>query len=118
MKVVIGIDPGLTNCGYALISQNGNSAKALSIGAIHTSKDDSTPTRLAQLHDELSDLINEYSPNIMALEKIFIKMNQKTGTGVTQAAGIAMALGVKANCEISEYTPKQIKKNHYQLWGS
>ncbi len=106
----MGIDPGLTRCGYALIEQNGSSPKALSIGVITTPKEDNVAVRLAKLQSDLLDILEENPPDAMAVEKVFIEINRKSGTAVTQAAGIALALGAQKSCEIAEYSPKQIKK--------
>ncbi len=106
---VMGVDPGLTRCGYAVIEQKGTSQRALVIDVLTTPKDSPDHERLAELHKEIARLIEEFSPQAIAIEKIFIKQNRTTGTAVSQAAGLAMALGSLAGCEISEYTPKQVK---------
>ncbi len=116
MAVIIGVDPGLTRCGYAVLSQNGNSTKPLAMGVITTSKTDPTPTRLAELHQNLCLLIEEFSPFVMAVEKVFFMSNQKSGISVIQAAGIAMAAGQTAGCIVREYAPTEIKKT-ITSWG-
>lgn len=109
-QIILGVDPGLTRCGYGIISQNGNCSKVLSMGVITTDKKDPNPTRLAQIYEAFKELIEAFEPQAMAVERVFIERNLKTGTGVTQAAGIVLALGSMYNCEIREYTPTQIKK--------
>lgn len=108
--MVIGIDPGLTRCGYGVVLQNGSAVEAIAMGVISTDKDSPTHSRLAQLHQDISEIITEFNPEVMALERVFIELNRKSGTATTQAAGVAMTIGSLNNCEIREYSPKQIKK--------
>ena len=114
---VIGIDPGLTRCGYAVLDQSGRTTRAVALGVISTPKENDTPNRLAQLQQELDSLFKEYPPQILAVEKVFFSINRKTAMAVNQAAGIALALGALVpGCEIFEYSPTEIKRT-LTNWG-
>ncbi|MCY3578096.1 MAG: crossover junction endodeoxyribonuclease RuvC [bacterium] len=108
--LVMGIDPGLSRCGYGVVRQKGRATEAIAAGIIRTDKDDPTPRRLYELQHELADLMDTYSPNAVAVEQVLFQVNVRTAMGVGQACGVAMAAAVGAGAEVFEYSPTQIKK--------
>ncbi len=115
--VVLGIDPGLTRCGYAVLqARSATKISALSLGVLRTSPKCSLPDRLAELHDELSALLHEFTPDAVAVEQVFFQTNVRTAMGVGQASGIALALAARDGAEVAQYTPSQIK-NAVAGWG-
>lgn len=108
--LVMGIDPGLSRCGYGVIRQKGRATEAVAAGIIRTDKDDPIPRRLYELQNELADLMGEYSPGAVAIEQVLFQVNVRTAMGVGQASGVAMVAGVGAGAEVFEYSPTQIKK--------
>ncbi|MEO6122776.1 MAG: crossover junction endodeoxyribonuclease RuvC [Ilumatobacteraceae bacterium] len=108
--MVLGIDPGLTRCGYAAIQATGpNSAIALSLGVIKTPATDPLPKRLAELRAEFSTLIAEFRPHVVAVEHIFFQNNVRSAMSVGQASGLALAEAWSCGCEVVQYTPNQVK---------
>jgi len=108
--VVLGIDPGLTRCGYAAIQATGpNSAIALSLGVIKTPATDPLPKRLAELRSEFATLIAEFRPHVVAVEHIFFQNNVRSAMSVGQASGLALAEAWSCGCEVVQYTPNQVK---------
>lgn len=108
--VVLGIDPGLTRCGYAAVQATGpNSAVALSMGVIRTAATDPLPKRLAELRHELAELIDEFRPHAVAVEQVFFQTNVRTAMSVGQASGLALAEAWACGCEVVQYTPNQVK---------
>lgn len=107
---VLGIDPGLSRCGYGVVEQVGRRAEAVAIGVIRTPPDDALPQRLARLQREFRSLMAEYRPSVVAIERVFFQVNVQTAMGVAQASGLAMAEGHSAGAEVVEYTPNQIKE--------
>jgi len=107
---VLGIDPGLTRCGYAVVDGRGlNSVSAVSLGVIRTPASDPLPKRLAALRTEFTDLIAEFSPDVVAVEQVFFQVNVRTAMSVGQASGLALAEASLAGCEVIQYTPNQVK---------
>lgn len=106
---VLGIDPGLSRCGYGLVEHRGGRSRALRAGVIRTSPDDTVPRRLAELQRELRALIAETSPDCVALERVLFQVNVRTAMGVGQASGVAMAEAAAAGCHVVEYSPNQVK---------
>ena len=108
--LVMGIDPGLSRCGYGVVRQKGRATEAVAAGIIRTDKDDPIPRRLFELQNELVDLMGTYSPDAVAIEQVLFQVNVRTAMGVGQASGVAMAAAVGAGAEVFEYSPTQIKK--------
>jgi crossover junction endodeoxyribonuclease RuvC len=99
---VLGIDPGLTRCGYAVLEAHGTrTVRALSMGVLRTPPSSPLPQRLAELKGELAALIAEFAPNAMS---------------VGQASGLALAEAAAAGCDVVQYTPNQVK-NAVAGWG-
>ena len=107
---VLGIDPGLSRCGYGVIRLTAAKARAHAIGVITTPPSLSTPQRLAMLQSELVGLVEEFQPDVVAIERVFFQVNVRTAIGVAQAAGLAMAAGAAAGASVVEYTPNQVKQ--------
>lgn len=108
--LVMGIDPGLSRCGYGVVRQKGRDTKAVAAGIIRTDKDDPVPQRLHELQSELVELLSEYQPEAVAIEQVLFQVNVGTAMGVGQASGVAMAAAAGAGAEVFEYSPTQIKK--------
>jgi crossover junction endodeoxyribonuclease RuvC len=113
---VLGIDPGLSRCGYGAIDarpgggQGGRGAKAVAVGVLRTPPSAPLPERLAELQRELRDLIRELRPDAVAVEKVFFQSNVRTAIGVAQASGLAIAEAANAGAIVAEYTPNQVKE--------
>ncbi len=107
---VLGIDPGLSRCGYGVVEQAGRRPRAVAAGVLRTEPDDPVPIRLAALRDDLRQLIAEHRPAVVAVERVLFQVNVRTAIPVAQAAGIAMVEGVAAGAEVAEYSPNQVKQ--------
>jgi crossover junction endodeoxyribonuclease RuvC len=108
--IVLGIDPGLTRCGYAVIEGKGaRTLSALALGVIRTSPSSPLPQRLAELKIELASLIAQFRPDAVAVEQVFFQVNVRTAMSVGQASGLALAEAAAAGCDVMQYTPNQVK---------
>ena len=105
----MGIDPGLTRCGYAVLESVGTKVRAVALGVIRTPPGDPLPNRLADLRRELAALIAEHRPGSVAVEQVFFQVNVRTAMSVGQASGLALAEAATAGCEVAQYTPNQVK---------
>ncbi len=106
---VLGIDPGVSRCGYAAVMGRGSDTTVRALGVLTTSPSDPLPTRLAQLGDELRGLVAEIGPDVVAIERVFFQVNVRTAMSVGQASGLAMAEAARAGCEVAHYSPNQVK---------
>lgn len=107
---ILGIDPGLALVGFGLIDVNGNSYKLVDYGVIETKAGISLPTRLEKIYDLMSQLIDTYEPDEVAVEELFFNKNAKTAITVGHARGVEILACKNKGLEIYEYTPLQIKQ--------
>lgn len=107
---VLGIDPGLTRCGYGCIEWSGpNRVRAVAAGVIQTHHTEELPKRLAIIQQEIQALIADYSPGVVAIERVLFQVNVRTAMAVGHASGVIMAAGSLAGCEVQQYSPNEIK---------
>lgn len=107
---VLGIDPGLSRCGFAVIEPDGRGrGKAIAIGVITTPPADPTPDRLAEIQREIRAIMREFHPSVVSIERIFFQNNVSTAVSVAQVSGIVIAESISAGADVAEYSPNQIK---------
>jgi crossover junction endodeoxyribonuclease RuvC len=106
---VLGIDPGLSRCGYGCVTRRGSGFEAVAAGVITTAPSDALPMRLAQLRSDLSELMDELRPAAVVLERIFFRTNARTAMPVGQASGVALLTAYEHGCNVAEYTAAEVK---------
>lgn len=114
---VLGVDPGLTRCGYAVVDGRPGGSVAVALGVIRTPATGELPARLAALQAELAALIAEFRPDAVAVEQVFFQVNVRTAMSVGQASGLALAEASRAGCVVAQYTPNQVKDT-IAGWGA
>src|SRR5690349_24634614 len=102
---ILGIDPGYDRVGIAII-ENG---VLIYSECFDTSSKDKFHIRLKQIGQKINTVIKEFSPDVMALESLFITKNQKTAMKVAEARGVISYEACLQNIPIHEYSPPQIK---------
>ena len=107
---VLGIDPGLSRCGYGAVERVGRRPRAVAAGVIRTDPTLEVPNRLSALQADLRALIHQHRPAVVAIERVLFQVNARTAIPVAQAAGVAMVEAVAAGCEVVEYSPNQVKQ--------
>jgi len=107
---VLGIDPGISRCGYACVEAGGRRSRAVALGVLRTAPEDPLPQRLAELQVAVRALLDELGPAVVAVERVFFQVNVRTAMAVGQASGIVMAEAHAAGCELAQYTPNQVKE--------
>lgn len=110
---VLGIDPGVTRCGYGLVAPSGGGlgrATALAAGLLTTDKEVPLPQRLATLQSDLAELLDEYRPSVVVVERVFFQTNVRTAMSVGQASGLALAAAAARGCEVAQYTANEVKQ--------
>ncbi len=106
---VLGIDPGVSRCGYGAVTAEGSEPRAVVAGVITTPTTDDLPARLASLSRELRALIAELQPDAVVVERVFFQTNARTAMSVGQASGLALAAASEAGCEVAQYTANEVK---------
>ena len=108
---VLGIDPGTGICGFGVVDfKPGKKPKMITAGVISTPAHTPLSERLVDIHDSLSEIIEETKPDVMSVEKLFFAQNVTTAISVAHARGVVVLVGAKVNLPIYEYTPLQIKQ--------
>lgn len=107
---VLGIDPGLSRCGYGCAERDRASYRAVCAGVITTPPSDPLPQRLATLSVELRSLIAELRPDAVVVERVFFQTNVRTAMSVGQASGLALAAAAEAGCDVVQYTANEVKQ--------
>ncbi len=109
-KIILGLDPGIADTGFGVISVDNNKLNCLDFGSIKTSSKDDFLDRLEKLDNELQKIIDKYKPEIVCVEKLFFNNNAKTALIVGQARGVIMLKIKKNKIKLVELTPLQIKQ--------
>ncbi len=107
---VLGIDPGLSRCGYGVITRRSGSLAAVAGGVISTDPTTPLPERLRILSDELRALVAEFRPESVVVERVFFQVNARTAMATGQAAGIALVAAAESGCEVAQYTANEVKQ--------
>ena len=108
---VLGIDPGLSRCGYGLVSRAEGTAglRAHAAGVVETDPAAPLAERLLILHTELRALVQELGPQAVVVERVFFQVNAKTAMSVAQASGLALLVAAEGGCEVVQYTANEVK---------
>ena len=107
---ILGIDPGTGILGFGVIDVDSKGkAQLVDAGVIRTPVKQADSDRLLTIFDELTQIIQEAKPQIMAVEKLFFSQNVTTAMSVSQARGVVLLLGKQHGLELHEYTPQEIK---------
>ena len=108
---VLGVDPGLTRCGYGAVRRDAGKLRAVAAGVLTTPPKAYLPDRLAELQLGIRALLVELAPDAVAVERVFFQSNVRTAMAVGQASGVVLAEAVNAGCAVVEYTPTQVKSS-------
>ncbi len=108
---MLGIDPGTTGMGYALLSLDVEPPRLVRCGLVPAPRDASAAERLVAIADALDALIREHAPDALAVERLYFNRNVRTAMSVAEARGIALLCGARAGLRVAEYTPQEIKQS-------
>ena len=106
---VLGVDPGLGRCGWAVLERRDGRVAAAGYGTIHTDGDQVAP-RLAELATKLRQVLATHRPEALAIERLFFNANVRTAMTVGQASGVVLLLAAERGLPVSAYTPPQVKQ--------
>jgi crossover junction endodeoxyribonuclease RuvC len=107
--IVLGIDPGLANTGYGVVTLNGGRLLALDGGVIQTRAQVPQELRLAEIHAAVEALLLEHEPDAVALEELYFGQNVRTAFAVGHARGAVMLAAGRRGVPCASYTPQQVK---------
>ncbi len=110
MTRIIGIDPGLRNTGWGVISQEGSKLTYVADGALHSDGDRPLAERLLQLHAQLMEVFREFTPDEAAVEETFVNTDARATLKLGQARGVIMLAPAMLQIPVAEYAPNTVKK--------
>lgn len=109
-KIIMGIDPGLTRCGIAVVSQKSlREISLVEVGVILTPAEAPLDQRLLQIEKEIESWIVRNRPGVVAVERVFAQHNVRTVMGTGQAAGIALLIAARHGISVAMHTPSEVK---------
>ncbi|MDA2963255.1 MAG: crossover junction endodeoxyribonuclease RuvC [Actinomycetota bacterium] len=107
---VLGIDPGLTRCGIGVVEGAvGRALSMISVGVILTPPDLALELRLLEIDRELNEWVAMWSPDVIAVERVFSQHNVRTVMGTGQVAGVALLIAAKSGIPVMMHTPSEVK---------
>ncbi|MEO0752620.1 MAG: crossover junction endodeoxyribonuclease RuvC [Pseudomonadota bacterium] len=106
---IVGIDPGLRNLGWGVIDVDGSRLRHVANG-VCVSAGDALADRLLSLHQQLTDVVAQYTPTAAAVEQTFVNKDGVGTLKLGQARGIAMLVPAQFGLTVGEYAPNKIKK--------
>lgn len=109
--LVLGIDPGLVTTGYGFIQSKNNDNNIIDYGTISPKKTDNLSLRLNTIYEDITYLIEEYKPSVMAIEEVFYGKNVKSALLLGHARGVAMVCASKNSIPVFEYSARKVKQS-------
>ncbi len=107
---VLGVDPGLTRCGVGVVEGSvGRPLRAVAVDVIRTPAGDDVAHRLLAIERALSEAIDTYAPDVVAVERVFSQNNVSTVIGTAQASGVAMVAAARRGLPVVLHTPSEVK---------
>ena len=107
---ILGIDPGYATIGFGVLDSDRGKHRLVQCGVITTPAHTSLSSRLAQIYDDMQQLIELFKPDAVSIEELFFNTNITTGIAVAHGRGVILLACEKAGVEIYEYTPLQVKQ--------
>lgn len=107
---VLGVDPGLTRCGVGVLDiDSRRQPQFVHVEVIRTDSDLELTTRLGQLSEHMSIVINSMAPDVIAIERVFSQLNVRTAMSTAQASAVVMLAAYERNIPVVMYTPTEVK---------
>jgi crossover junction endodeoxyribonuclease RuvC len=107
---VLGIDPGLTRCGFGVVDgQPGRPPTMVDVDVVRTPPELETARRLVQIETAVEDWVRRHRPDAVAVERVFAQHNVQTVMGTAQAAGVAMLVAARHGLPVALHTPSEVK---------
>lgn len=109
--IILGIDPGYAIIGYGVINSDTVKFKPIEYGAITTPAKTPFSSRIESIFYGITEILEKYSPDALAIEKLYFNTNTTTAIDVAQARGVILLAAALKKIPIYEYTPLQVKQS-------
>ncbi len=107
---ILGIDPGMAIVGYSLIEFEDDKIELITSGSIQTEKGVRESSRLLEIFNDMTTIIDKFKPDVCAIEKLFFFRNRTTVMPVAHARGVILTVLEQFGVPIYEYTPMEVKQ--------
>jgi crossover junction endodeoxyribonuclease RuvC len=109
-RVILGVDPGLTRCGVAVIrALPSRKVQLIHVDTLKTPSTDELSSRLKAIGEGIEGLILKHKPTAIAIERVFAQANLRSVMGVAQISGVVLFLAAKHGIPIEMHTPSEVK---------
>lgn len=106
---ILGIDPGYDRVGIAIVEKEKGGNVLLHSECFVTDAKSPFYERLVKIDKRIRAILDEFEPDVLSIETLFISKNQKTGMRVAEARGTIALAAAKKGMKIFEYSPPEIK---------
>lgn len=110
MTTILGIDPGSRITGYGIIKEECRKIRYIDSGCIRTSEGELS-ARLLQIYDGICQLMDDYLPDEVAIEEVFMHQNPGSALKLGHARGAAMVAAASHRVKVSEYAAREVKQS-------
>jgi len=116
--IILGIDPSLRSTGFGVIEVNGNQMSALCHGHVKNPPTVLPSRCLVRISDAVTKLIDEYTPEAVAIEGLVYVQNTRIAFTLGQVRGVIIAAAARNDLPIHEYAPRKVKQAVTGLGGA
>lgn len=107
---VLGVDPGLGVTGYAIVEQRGGAPRLVEAGAIRGRRSHDLPARLVALHAAVAEILEEFRPDLVALEDLFTAHRfPRAALLMAHARGVICVAAGQAGVPVRSFAPGAVK---------
>lgn len=108
-NLVLAADPGYERLGLAIVRRTARGEELVASTCARTSKELSLPERIGLLSHEVAAIIENYSPDALAMERIYFSKSRSTAFGVAEVRGMLETIAAQHGLPVFEYSPQAIK---------
>lgn len=109
--VICGIDPGLGVTGYGVLRGSPHSAQVIDAGVCRFSGRDSLAVRMAAIHADISAILDDHRPTLVAVEQLYSHYNQpRTAILMGHARGVILLAAAERGIEVRSYASTRVKR--------
>lgn len=107
---ILGVDPGLTRCGFAVVEMNLNrTGESLHVEVTGTKAAQDLAERILSIQRAAEALLDRYAPDVLAIERVFAQNNAPTVVATAQASGVIIAAAAARGIPVAWHTPSEVK---------
>lgn len=110
-RVILGIDPGTNVLGYSIIEQRGKQSQLIKMDVLVLGTKDDLSTKMKKLFDQITEIIDIFKPDILAIEAPFFGKNVQSMLKLGRAQGICIAAAFSRSIPFVEYSPRKVKQS-------